>query len=50
MDLAEKYWAKKEFEFLKNEFLAVGDCFQNGGEIYSRNELITRIENGARKL
>lgn len=45
MDLAEKYWAKKEFEFLKNEFLAVGDCFQNGGEIYSRNELITIIES-----
>ena len=45
MNLAEKYWAMKEFEFLKNEFLAVGDCFQNGGEIYSRNELITKIEN-----
>lgn len=45
MNLAEKYWSKKEFEFLKNEFLAIGDCFQNGGEIYSRNELITKIEN-----
>ena len=28
MNLAEKYWAKKEFEFLKNEFLAVGDYFK----------------------
>lgn len=45
MNLAEKYWAKKEFELLKNEFLAIGDYFQNGGEIYSKNELITKIEN-----
>lgn len=45
MDLAEKCWAMKEFEFLKKEFLAIGDYFQNGGETYSRNELITKIEN-----
>lgn len=45
MDLAEECWSKKEFEFLKKEFLAIGDYFQNGGEIYSRNELTTKIEN-----
>ena len=45
MNLAEKYWSKKEFFFLKNEFLTVGDYFQNGGESYSRSELITKIEN-----
>lgn len=45
MDLSEECWSKKEFEFLKKEFLAIGDYFQNGGEIYSRNELITKIKN-----
>lgn len=45
LDLAETYWSKKEFFFLKNEFLTIGDYFQNGGESYSRSELITKIEN-----
>ncbi len=45
MTLAEKYWSKKEFEFLKNEFLKIGDYFQSGGEVYSRNELTAKIEN-----
>ncbi len=38
MKLAEKYWAKKAF-------ITVGDYFQSGGEFYTRDELITKIEN-----
>ncbi len=36
---------EEEFNFLKEGFLKVGEYFKNGGEIYSQNELITKIEN-----
>lgn len=45
MNLAEKYWSKKEFEFLKKEFFAISDYFQNSRESYSQSELIAKIEN-----
>lgn len=45
MNLAEEFWAVKEFYFLKNEFLLVGDYFKNGGEIYTLAELLLRIES-----
>lgn len=45
MSLAKKFWSNKESHFLRNEFLTIGDYFQNGGESYSRRELIRKIEN-----
>ena len=44
MSLAEEFWTAKEFEFLKKEFLTVGNYFNNGGEIYKRDELLRKIE------
>lgn len=45
MDLAEKYWSIKEFAFLQKEFLAIGDYFLDGGTVYSKTELSTKIKN-----
>lgn len=45
MSLAEKFWAVKEFKFLKKEFLTVGDYFNEGGETYTKDELLISIEN-----
>lgn len=45
MDLAEKFWNKKEFHFLKREFLIIGDYFKDGGETYTTNDLLFKIEN-----
>ena len=38
MNLTANYFAQKAF-------LIVGDYFQDGGEVYSRMELIFKIEN-----
>ena len=38
MKLTENYFAKKAF-------LIVGDYFQDGGEVYSRSELSSKIGN-----
>ena len=38
MKLTENYFAQKAF-------LIVGDYFQDGGEVYSRTELVSKIEN-----
>lgn len=45
MNLAEEFWAEKEFYFLKKEFLTVGEYFHDGGEIYTLEELLMKIEN-----
>lgn len=36
---------EEEFIFLKEGFLKVGEYFKNGGEVFSKSELITKIEN-----
>ncbi len=45
MNLAEKFWATKEYAFLEKEFLIVGDCFNEGGETYTYDELSRKIED-----
>ena len=39
------YGEEKDFYFLKNEYLIIGDYFPNGGETYSREDLLCRIKN-----
>ncbi len=41
MKLTENYFTN----FSEKAFLTVGDYFQDGGEVYSRMELISKIEN-----
>lgn len=45
MDLAEKFWAAKELYFLKKEFLTIGGYFNNGGETYTLEELLVKLES-----
>jgi hypothetical protein len=45
MDLAEKFWAAKDFYFLRKEFLTIGNYFNNGGETYTLGELLIKIKN-----
>lgn len=45
MDLAEKFWAAKESYFLKKEFLTMGGYFNNGGETYTLEELLFKLES-----
>ncbi|SJZ74887.1 hypothetical protein [Eubacterium coprostanoligenes] len=45
MNLAEKYWSIKEFAFFQKEFLAIGDYFLDGGTVFSKTELSTKIKN-----
>ena len=44
MNLAEEFWERKENYFLKTEFLTVCGYFKNGGESYSLQELLVRLE------
>ena len=45
MNLAQEFWNQKESHFLKKEFCIVGDYFKNGGETYTINELLVKIES-----
>lgn len=44
MNLAERFWSEKEFAFLKKEFLTVGEYFRDGGEAYTLDMLLLKIE------
>lgn len=45
MNLAEKFWYAKEFYFMKKEFLTIGGYFDNGGETYTLEELLVKLES-----
>lgn len=45
MNLAEEFWFKKEQKLLKREFLTIGSYFPDGGEAYTREELLELLQN-----
>lgn len=43
LDLALRFWEKKEFYLSKQEYLTVGSYFLNGAEIYTEKELSRKL-------